>query len=311
MNKKRFCLGLAILMAAAVFAAAQDAKPDQIVVPLSNPAKPAIVNVRIMMGGIKITGYEGKDIQIEAKARERQIGEEREGDMRPPKPPRPAVAITAPKIAMTWVESDKDKEKDKKDKTAGMKQIPIDNSGLSVEEDNNKVDIRVESFRKTVDLTIKVPFASSLKLNSNNNGDIWVGSVNGEVVVDCLNGDVTLKDISGSAVVSALNGDVTVTMAKVTPDKPMSFSTMNGDIDITLPADIKANLRLKSDMGEVFSDFDVALKQVPQKVEQNKTKEGGKFRISFDRTVLGAINGGGPEFQFKNMNGDIYIRKGK
>jgi hypothetical protein len=301
---------MAILMAAAVFAAAQDAKPDQIVVPLSNPAKPAIVNVHVIMGGIKITGYEGKDIQIEAKAREKQIGEEREekeGDLRIPRPARP----TAPKIAWLGPDKDKDKEKDKKDKTTGMKQIPIDNSGLSVEEDNNKVDIQVESFRKTVDLNIKVPFASSLKLNSNNNGDIWVGGVNGEIEVECLNGDVTLKDVSGTVVVSALNGDVTVTMAKVTPDKPMSFNTLNGDIDVTFPADIKANLKIKSDMGEVFSDFDITLKQAPQKVEQNKTKEGGKFRISFDRTVLGAINGGGPEFQFMNMNGDIYIRKGK
>jgi len=31
--------------------------------------------------------------------------------------------------------------------------------------------------------------------------------------------------------------------------------------------------------------------------------------VRIDKTVRGAINGGGPEYQFKNFNGNIYIRK--
>lgn len=39
--------------------------------------------------------------------------------------------------------------------------------------------------------------------------------------------------------------------------------------------------------------------------------DGGKYRISLERAVIGSINGGGPEFNLQNFNGNIYIRKGK
>ncbi len=37
----------------------------------------------------------------------------------------------------------------------------------------------------------------------------------------------------------------------------MSFSTMNGDVDVTMPGDVKARVKLKSDNGEIYSDFEV------------------------------------------------------
>jgi len=49
-----------------------------------------------------------------------------------------------------------------------MKQVPLDNSGLTVEESNNHVSIQVESFRSGYDLDIKVPFASSIKIEGAN-----------------------------------------------------------------------------------------------------------------------------------------------
>ncbi|MCX6577872.1 MAG: hypothetical protein NTV82_15965, partial [Candidatus Aminicenantes bacterium] len=88
-------------------------------------------------------------------------------------------------------------------------------------------------------------------------------------------------------------------------------ATFHGDIDITLPADVKATLKIKSTQGEVFSDFDIALKPVPAKPEETATKEGGKYRIELDRSVYGTINGGGAELKLQNFSGDIYIRKKK
>jgi hypothetical protein len=36
---------------------------------------------------------------------------------------------------------------------------------------------------------------------------------------------------------------------------------------------------------------------------------GGKYRVKIDKAVHGTINGGGPEFQFTNFQGQIYSRK--
>jgi len=88
----------------------------------------------------------------------------------------------------------------------------------------------------------------------------------------------------------------------------MAFSTLNGDVNVTLPADTKANLKLKSDNGDVFSDFDIEIDKTPSKID--KTTEPGMYKIKKDDWVFGKINGGGPEMMMKNMQGNIYVKKG-
>jgi DUF4097 and DUF4098 domain-containing protein YvlB len=149
-------------------------------------------------------------------------------------------------------------------------------------------------------------------LKTLNDGNIQVDRVTGEIDADDLNGAVKLTNISGSAVAHSLNEDVTVTFDKVTPGKSMSFSTMNGDVDVTMPPDTKARVKLKADNGEVYSDFDIKPEANPAspKIAETHGKDG-RFRVQFDKVTYGAINGGGPEMQFTTFNGKIYLRKKK
>ncbi len=59
------------------------------------------------------------------------------------------------------------------------------------------------------------------------------------------NGPVTLTDVVGSAVAPSLNGTVTASMRRVTPQKAMSFTSLNGQVDVTLPGDTKANRKVR------------------------------------------------------------------
>ena len=86
---------------------------------------------------------------------------------------------------------------------------------------------------------------------------------------------------------------------------------MDGDIDVTLPAGIKADVKMKSQMGDIYSDFDVVMKTAPQRSKETVPAEKGRYRITFDKSIYGAINGGGQEITFNTFNGDIFIRKGK
>jgi DUF4097 and DUF4098 domain-containing protein YvlB len=105
---------------------------------------------------------------------------------------------------------------------------------------------------------------------------------------------------------------VLVTFDKVAPEKAMSFSTMNGDIDVTFPTNIKANVEMKTNNGEIYTDYDIKLQEKPRKVvEKNTGRKGGKYQIKIEKTLYGTINGGGPEIQFTSFNGDILIRKAK
>ena len=293
MNKtlRNILMGLALLVCAALLGYAQDAKTDRAVVPLTDPAKPVLIKADVLMGSITVKGYDGKEVIVEAKVRERSLTDEDEEEAEE--------------------DEDAEEEKDKAAKIAGMKKIGAVSTGLEVEESNNIVSISAESWKYAVDITIQAPRTSSLELQSTNDGDIVVENVSGEIEVENVNGSNTLKNISGNAVVNTVNGDVTVTMTRVTPDKPMSFSSMNGDVDVTFPADIKANVKMKSQQGEIYSDFDITLKPVPQKAEEVSKSGKGKYRISFEKYVYGTINGGGPEYSFNTFNGDVFIRKGK
>jgi DUF4097 and DUF4098 domain-containing protein YvlB len=92
----------------------------------------------------------------------------------------------------------------------------------------------------------------------------------------------------------------------------MSFSSLNGDIDVTLPGDVKARVKLKTDNGAVYSDFEVAVDASSrQPVVQENRSGKGKYRVQFDRAMYALINGGGPEIQFTTFNGNIYLRKAK
>ncbi len=244
--------------------------PDRVSVNLSDPARPAFIKASMVNGGITVKAYEGKEVIVEARSRNEE-GEKESG---------------------------------------GPKRIKISTTGLSIEEENNEVRISTESYARTIDLTIQVPVHSSLKLRAVNDGDIVVTGVDGEIDVDDVNGAVTLNNISGSAVAHALNEHVHVTFTKVNPQKPMAFSSLNGDIDVTFPADIKANVSIRSDRGDVFSDFDVQLQaSAPKQEVEDGRGKGGKYRVKIDKTVHGTINGGGPEFQFTNFQGQIYIRR--
>jgi DUF4097 and DUF4098 domain-containing protein YvlB len=185
-------------------------------------------------------------------------------------------------------------------------------TGLDVEEDHNVVTISAGSFtsRSGANLTIEVPVNTNLQLRTVNGPVIDVTGVNGDLEIENNNGSIKLTNVSGSVVAHTLNGAVTVSMDRITGNKPMSFTSMNGKIDVTLPDDTKARLRLKSDNGSIFSDFDVKLEADLNKpvVEDTRT-QNGKYKISIDKAVTGTINGGGPEYTFQTMNGNILIHK--
>jgi hypothetical protein len=87
----------------------------------------------------------------------------------------------------------------------------------------------------------------------------------------------------------------------------MAFSSFTGDVDVSLPAALKANVRLRSDQGEIYSDVDVARDRNPPQVREERS--GSRYRIEVQQELRGTIGGGGPEFFFKTFNGDIYLRK--
>jgi hypothetical protein len=257
---------------------AQDSVKEQLVVPLSNPGKPGSLEVGLLNGSIRVIGYEGKEVVIDAVAR---AGKKRNSDDDEAKP--------AP---------------------GGMRKISSGQSfELTAEERNNRVEVNSDSWKRSVDLTIKVPRQFSLKLSTVNHGDIEVENVSGQIEVNNVNGSIELRNVSGSAVANTVNGKLIATFREIAPDAPMAFSTLNGAVDVTFPGNAKMSTKMKSERGEIYSDFDMVVEKSQPKVDHSS--KTGTYRISIEDWVQGKINGGGPQVLMKNMNGNIYLRKAK
>ncbi|AYL94889.1 DUF4097 family beta strand repeat-containing protein [Mucilaginibacter celer] len=265
-------LMLTLLLSARLWA--QDGDKGQLVVPLSEPGKPYKLDVGLVNGSITVTGYDGKDIVIDAQ------GEER-------------------------------KHREKETAPGGMKRLFAgSNLDVQAQENNNTVSIHGSPMR-TTNLTIKVPMNStSVKLSTVNNGNIIAGNLSGDLEIRNVNGYIKLNNIAGSVVANTVNGNVEVTFKSIDAKAAMAFSTLNGKIDVTFPASLKANVKLKSDQGDVFTDFDVVTEQRKPVITKNGG-EKGMYSLKMEDWVYGKIAGGGPELLMKTTFGSIYIRKAK
>lgn len=259
-----------VVLAAAMCAAPALGQPDRVVVPLTDPSRPVELKANLVNGSITVRGYAGKEVIVQSASQKR------------------------------------DHHRD--DERGGMRRVPMNASGIEVEEENNRVTVSAPPFRG-VSLDIQVPARASVRVKTVNGGNILIEGVDGETEAQNINGSVTLNNVSGSVVAHALNGRLTATFARVDPNKAMSFSSLNGTVDVTFPASLKANVKVKTEHGEVWSDFDIATTASSKPTVEAARDGKGKYRVKLDGWVYGTINGGGPQFQFSTLNGSIYIRK--
>ena len=156
-----------------------------------------------------------------------------------------------------------------------------------------------------------MPLRTNLELSSVNGGTITVENVEGELEIENVNGAVALTNVAGSVVANSQNGGVTATLSRVMADKPMAFTSFNGKVDVTMPASIKATVKMRSDNGDVFTDFDIQLQQAPPAGRGNRNPRPPGVKIEVNRAIYGSVNGGGPEIELRSFNGSIYLRKGQ
>jgi len=266
-NIYQYC-GIVLILLLQTTAWAQNG--ERIAVSLSQPGQPGWLKVQLVTGSIEVSGYDGNEVIVDYQAPE-------------------------------------DKNNRKGNPPDGMRRIPNDNFGLKIIEDDNKVEIKVDIPHKRTMIKVMVPRQFSLKLGTVNNGDITVSNTRGEMEISNVNGSIFMKNVSGAVIANTVNGDLTVSFDQISADAPMSFTTLNGKVDVTLPSTAKATARMSTLNGEIYTDFDLTLNNQGAKV--NQSREDGVLRIEIDKQIYGEINGGGAEMIFKSHNGDILIRK--
>lgn len=201
----------------------------------SDPSKPGTVKIQIARGSLRVRGGDAAEVTVKSEAK--------------------AANKTARKDGLRVLTS---------------------SSSYSLSEKGNVMTLDAVSDGwkgASADFTLTVPRNTNIIVANAWGGDVTCSDLSGDLEVKGLNGEVKLEGISGAALVETMNGEIRASVAELRDNKPLSFTSMNGEIVVRLPATAKANVRIRTQNGSVLTDFDE--NALVTKTE-NSTRTGGK-----------------------------------
>jgi len=145
----------------------------------------------------------------------------------------------------------------------------------------------------SVDYTLTVPRTAAVEGVSLVNGDLDIADLEGRLEVDLVNGDIRASGLGGSAHVESVNGTVELSFARLASKDRVGAKSVNGRIEVGLPASVGADLRASTVSGRLSNEFGVPV---------NKHRFVGA-------EMEGAIAGGGADISLETVNGPIAVRK--
>lgn len=125
------------------------------------------------------------------------------------------------------------------------------------------------------------------------NGEVTVDNVRGPVSASSGNGDVRVTTVQGPVSARSGNGDLIVRMSELRLADDMEFTTGNGRIEVTVPAEFNANIDASTGNGGIVTDFPI---QVSGRISKTRLR--------------GTIGQGGRRLRLVTGNGEIELRRG-
>jgi len=242
-----------ILSAALVLAPLGIARADsQGSIAFSDPSKPGTLRVRVWHGDIVIKGADVKEVSVKA-------------DLNASEPtPR-------------------------KD---GMRVLSA-TSGYSLSEKGNTVmlDYTPEGWSEgSTDFEITVPRSTTVVVADSVHGDVDCDGVTGDIDVRTVHGDVKLNGVSAGALVETVKGDIEVTVKTLAESKPLSFTSMSGEVVIHAPADLKASVRFRTHRGTILTNFDDKALVTKTEYARRSHREKSKDKMKTDASEPGSTD---------------------
>ena len=143
-----------------------------------------------------------------------------------------------------------------------------------------------------VDYRLRVPRQVRLDELSTLEGDIVVHDVEGSMEAHNLHGDIEGINVSGSVVAHALTGNILISL-RALPDRrlPFTLATINGNVDLVMPAQANADLELSTVAGNIVGDYPFQVSSTPGDSTRRAQVGAGGVRVEL-RTVRGNIRVG-------------------
>jgi hypothetical protein len=243
------------------------------------------LDVRTIQGAITVEAYDGRDVEITVN---KSISASSQEDLR---------------------DAERDVVLDQSDTDGLMKAIVRypDQPACGERGDRNRRRSWHEPpYDVRYDFTIRVPRDTRLELCTVNEGNIVVKGAQGDFVLRTVNGRINMTDMGGSGQATTVNGGVTASFVRA-PRTPSTFKTINGDVIVTMPDGLAADLRMKTFNGGLFTDFDV--QTLPSATPVMSEQRDGMFIYRSPGFTTVRAGGGGPELTLDTLNGDVRVLK--
>ena len=143
----------------------------------------------------------------------------------------------------------------------------------------------------TVEYTLTVPRKAALESVELVNGSLDIDGVEGNVKASSINGKVNARGLQGEAKLSTINGPLIANFAQLDESKPISLTSVNGNLTLVIPSDSNASVRAGTVHGGINNDFGLQVRH-------------GEY---VGHNLEGQIGTGGPRIKLDNVNGAISI----
>jgi DUF4097 and DUF4098 domain-containing protein YvlB len=157
----------------------------------------------------------------------------------------------------------------------------------------------------TMHLTIKVPSGVNIVASTINEGDVTIAGMSAGVKANNVNGSIKLSNLKSQTVASTINGDVDIEYA-ANPIYDCRFYSLNGDINAIFQKGLAAEMSFESFNGDFYTNID-KVSQLPAKVEKSEEGEGIRFKVKGNHYRIG--NGGSTFLDFETFNGNVYLKE--
>ena len=198
------------------------------------------------------------------------------------------------------------KDSDASERAEGLKAISgaglTDNSGigLSVVESGDAIEVNPMSRRSGPKYEIKVPrnvkvfYEHSTAYGSK----VVMKDIASEIEASTNHSGLWLENVTGPMTINTVHGRIEAIFSEINQASPISIVSVHGLIDVALPANSKANLKMRTSWGEIYTDMNIAFDKASE-AEKSSTK------------LSGTINGGGVSFDISTSHSNIYLRAKK
>jgi DUF4097 and DUF4098 domain-containing protein YvlB len=125
-------------------------------------------------------------------------------------------------------------------------------------------------------------------------GDVLVKDVNGRIRASTASGEMRVKDVIGEVSAQSASGNVEVEIARLEGADDMKFSSASGDVRVTLPADVDAEVSMSTASGDLKTDF-------PLEVKERRHGPGSEAR--------GRLGSGSRMIRISTASGDVSLAR--